>query len=265
MVLLYWPAINGPHLWQVGNSPAAQNGNFKNFAQQYKDFLLREKRIRGMHLAIKPTAIVPTINFAWKRSFAKVENNKKAILERGWYPANKNLLTRAEVLRTKKVEPDGNLTITQAHSADGTTTTGNTVEASMCINTQKNHQEAMQRKKEQKLLAEATKDLEQATRKLTSGVVFFNDMVALHGEGVWNHQSKWASEKKAKERNKQLAAKKAFLTKKNKCDEIQKRPSETWTVDQVNAILTYKRQKMTSPLKEISKSIAHVGRVQSLE
>jgi hypothetical protein len=59
-------------------------------------------------------------------------------------------------------------------------------------------------------------------------------MVALHGEGVWNHQSKWASEKKEKERNKKMAAKKAFWTKKIKCDEIRKRPPETWTVEQIN-------------------------------
>jgi hypothetical protein len=74
----------GTHLWPVGDSNA-QNGNFKHYKREYKDMLLLEKK---MALALKPTNIVPIVNYAWERSFNRVDNNKRAILERGWYPTN---------------------------------------------------------------------------------------------------------------------------------------------------------------------------------
>ena len=46
------------------------------------------------------TDIVPIINEAWTLSFARVQNNKKAISERGWGPLNRNLLLYKELLQT---------------------------------------------------------------------------------------------------------------------------------------------------------------------
>jgi hypothetical protein len=43
------------------------------------------------------------VNYAWQRSFAMVKSNAKAILEQGWYPANRALLTHPDVVRTKKL------------------------------------------------------------------------------------------------------------------------------------------------------------------
>jgi hypothetical protein len=84
----------GTHLWQVGDSPA-QNGNFKFYEQGFRDMLLREKKHRGMPLTIKPTDIVPIVNYSWEQSFAVVKNNKKAILERGGFRQTKRcVLTR---------------------------------------------------------------------------------------------------------------------------------------------------------------------------
>ena len=48
-------------------------------------------------LEIQPTDIVPMINHAWDRSFAREESNKKAIYERGWYPYNRNLLLHPDI------------------------------------------------------------------------------------------------------------------------------------------------------------------------
>ena len=42
-------------------------------------------------------------NIAWERSFARVEQNKKAIVERGWNPLNYNLLTNSELRATMTV------------------------------------------------------------------------------------------------------------------------------------------------------------------
>ena len=39
-------------------------------------------------MQISPTDIIPLVNKAWDVSFARVEKNKKAIYERGWFPFN---------------------------------------------------------------------------------------------------------------------------------------------------------------------------------
>ena len=45
------------------------------------------------------TDLIPMINEAWTLSFARVQNNKKAISERGWCPLNRNLLLYKELLQ----------------------------------------------------------------------------------------------------------------------------------------------------------------------
>ena len=40
------------------------------------------------------------LNYAWDISFARIDGNKKAILERGWYPYNRNLLLHPELVDT---------------------------------------------------------------------------------------------------------------------------------------------------------------------
>ena len=47
-----------------------------------------------------PTDIIPCINYAWDRSFAQVELNKKAIADRGWGPLNYNLLCHHDLKAT---------------------------------------------------------------------------------------------------------------------------------------------------------------------
>ena len=46
---------------------------------------------------------MPLINFAWANSFVKVEQNKKAIVDRGWNPLNYNLLTNSELRATMTI------------------------------------------------------------------------------------------------------------------------------------------------------------------
>ena len=41
---------------------------------------------------IEPHKIIGIINYAWSKYFGKVESNKKAIYDRGWYPYNRNLM-----------------------------------------------------------------------------------------------------------------------------------------------------------------------------
>ena len=47
-----------------------------------------------------PTDIVPLVNIAWEKSFTRSDINKKAIVERGWIPLNRNLLLYKEIQST---------------------------------------------------------------------------------------------------------------------------------------------------------------------
>jgi hypothetical protein len=81
----------GTALWQVGDS-MEQNGSFKMSMNRMKEFLL-QKRISTMaNVDLLPTDIIPLVNYAWEHSFMRVETNKKAICDRGWYQLNRNLL-----------------------------------------------------------------------------------------------------------------------------------------------------------------------------
>ena len=51
---------------------------------------------------------MPLINFAWSRSFARLQQNKKAIVDRGWNPLNYNLLTNPELRATMTVAEKSN-------------------------------------------------------------------------------------------------------------------------------------------------------------
>jgi hypothetical protein len=92
----------GTHLWQVADS-LQQNGNFKLYQTRAKEMLLKEKIKHRLPKVFHPTDIIPIINYAWLHSFACKDNNKTAIIARGWNPCNYALLTDKEILRTKIV------------------------------------------------------------------------------------------------------------------------------------------------------------------
>jgi hypothetical protein len=81
----------GTAKWQVGDS-RQQNGMFKVRMCQRKEFLLDKRESMFMTVEIAPTDIIPLVRYGWDGSFANVQSNKVAILERGWYPLNRNLL-----------------------------------------------------------------------------------------------------------------------------------------------------------------------------
>jgi hypothetical protein len=81
----------GTALWQVGDS-VQQNGMFKVWLSKRKEHLMQVRESMKSELEIVPTDIIPLVIYAWDRSFVNVVTNKLAILERGWFPLNKNLL-----------------------------------------------------------------------------------------------------------------------------------------------------------------------------
>lgn len=69
---------------------------------------MKFKLKNGMSPTINSEDIIPTINYAWNSSFAKVKTNKQAISERGWYPYNRNLLLNAQIRATMTNEERNN-------------------------------------------------------------------------------------------------------------------------------------------------------------
>ena len=89
----------GTAYWQVGDS-SEQNGCFKMALTKHKRELLRRKELVGAEFAIDKQDITYIVGQAWANSFARVENNKKAIAERGWGPLNFNCLLHPEIVST---------------------------------------------------------------------------------------------------------------------------------------------------------------------
>ena len=90
----------GTALWQIGDS-VHQNGRYKIRTTDRKRNLLR-RRISQMvaEIEILPSDIIPIINDAWNHSFADTRGNQQAIVQRGWFPLNRNLLLLPELRKT---------------------------------------------------------------------------------------------------------------------------------------------------------------------
>ena len=94
----------GTSLWQVGDS-SEQNGSYKIELARAKNELIKKKSKKQMKLTIEPYEIIPLINSAWSKSFARPLSNRKAIAARGWNPLNRNILLD-ETLRATMAEGD---------------------------------------------------------------------------------------------------------------------------------------------------------------
>jgi len=92
---------NGTSVWQVGDSNE-QNGSYKMYCSQYKKMITSKRFTMGIFkLNLTRTDIIPIVNFAWEKSFNRVDTNLKAIRERGWGPLNRLLLTHPEIISSK--------------------------------------------------------------------------------------------------------------------------------------------------------------------
>jgi len=90
----------GTSYWQVGDS-SEQNGSYKMEITNAKDSILAQRESTMISdLGIMSTDIMVLVNQAWKRSFARVSENKKAVAERGWFPYNRILLDHPDLRAT---------------------------------------------------------------------------------------------------------------------------------------------------------------------
>jgi len=81
----------GTALWQVGDSKE-QNGSFNMAMTFEKRNLVQKREQMSLPGKLVATDIIPMINRAWTKSFARKEKNKVAIADRGWNPFNRILL-----------------------------------------------------------------------------------------------------------------------------------------------------------------------------
>ena len=95
------------YLWKVGDLPK-QNGRFKINLVKAKNYVFHRKCVLSMKPILEKYNLIPLINFAWQQSFAKVNNNKQAIVQRGWNPLNRALLAHPFILCTKDSNDDSN-------------------------------------------------------------------------------------------------------------------------------------------------------------
>ena len=112
----------GTSLWQVGDS-AEQNGAYKMALARIKKILVEWKERKMIaRLTIEVAEIMILINYAWERSFARVETNKVAIAERGWFPLNRKLLIstqlRSTMTKNEQRDETGNGVIIPYHATD---------------------------------------------------------------------------------------------------------------------------------------------------
>ena len=89
----------GTAIWQVGDA-SEQNGTFKIALSTAKKLLIQKKEEIMQKPRIEQCEIIVLLNYAWERSFARTASNKKAIVDRGWFPYNRNLLTLPEICST---------------------------------------------------------------------------------------------------------------------------------------------------------------------
>ena len=94
----------GTALWQVADS-TEQNGIFKMLLTEFKKELFG-KRISNLQqtLHLIRTDILPLVTKSWPLAFGNVQNNLKAIVERGWYPYNRALLLHPTLRATMTEE-----------------------------------------------------------------------------------------------------------------------------------------------------------------
>lgn len=96
--------------WQLADSSEV-NGNYKMGTMEAKRLVFTAKQ--GKQL--QKTDIIPIVNQAWKKSFARLECVKKAIVRRGWNPLNYALMTNPKLVslfeaREKPKDPPASAT-----------------------------------------------------------------------------------------------------------------------------------------------------------
>jgi hypothetical protein len=113
--------LNGTEKWQVGDL-SLQNDQYKVEITCEKGKLTLFKTRIGSETVIEKSDAIPLVNRVWPKSFGRMETNKTAICDQGWYPANWMLLHDLEILKTKSALSNGTRIATEEETAPTITT-----------------------------------------------------------------------------------------------------------------------------------------------
>ena len=258
----------GMHIWQVGDSPQ-QNGSFKFHQNAMKEKILEEKKALNLTTVFCPTDIIPIVNYAWDRSFARTESNKTAIIERGWNPLNYALLTSPEVIRTQinneKYVSTSTETTTETPESDETPIPASwrdsilndnvsyeTGTAAMALDTIV--QSSLARIKQQKIAMKTNTDRLNKTKKITSGVAFKQGTIAIHSDAIYCNLTGYEGHKNKTNKEKKKRVFIAWQKRKAGADAIRSKQEDKWTVGEIKRLLSYKYDKKLStdlPTKDV--------------
>jgi hypothetical protein len=118
---------NGTGKWQVGDL-SQQNGQYKVEMTCEKGKLVLFKTIIGSDTVIEKSDAIPLVNQVWPKFFGRMETNKTAIRDRGWYPANRMFLHDPEILKIKSALSNGTRIATKEEAGPTITTSHATMD-----------------------------------------------------------------------------------------------------------------------------------------
>jgi hypothetical protein len=244
----------GTSYWQVADS-SEQNGSYKMaLATAKKELVQKKQRACFKNARIETYDIVNIVNDAWKKSFARVDYNRKAIAVRGWYPLTRNLLDHPEIAASEdpsSISDSGNesqSTSDNQHSVAATLNyqsgLANTVISDILQNIDREavrqNIRANQDEGRQAMVAFAE------AKKLTAGVVFKSGRAWLGPEvlqaAVENKRKRDEIEQGVAERQNTAQNKKKEAFDKA-WSEVAHLPTSLWSVQQLKALVSYKKTK----------------------
>ena len=268
----------GTGLWQVGDSKE-QNGSYNIAMTQAKEKLLAERESKCIHATIESYDIIPLVNTAWAKSFARVAKNQNAIADRGWLPFNRNLLTlpdvRATMTSVEREEENLSEAVTPSNACidsildltaesptfdpaflkmttyDKSWNYTNGVSA-FCVDALVSHQQLMQsreRAKKERDNGKTTREKLEVGKRVTASVLFHAKTARL-GMDVFDIQDANYNDKIAEEKEKIENRNTAYRAAKAKADAfiLTGKDHEKWTIADLKVVLAPLKPKEDGPM-----------------
>ena len=237
------------HVWQVGDS-SEQNGSFKIAFSKAKDALVAFKTSKGWDAKLDAMDIIPLINTAWEKSFARVPSNKKAIADRGWFPPTKNVLTDPKLFGNSDAAPvisssapDNGGILSNLDSVNMTQGCSASVFDQLLAHAAK--KEGIKRRMEALNDGTRRQKLLDGTKRITAGLLIKQGIHSCNDPLVRAAFLEKEAKKKKEERLKKNKEKKKLLDAKEKVSQARAKSGPdpmNWTVAACRSLLKYKKR-----------------------
>jgi hypothetical protein len=252
----------GTSYWQVGDS-TEQDGCFKMALTKAKQSLVSEKNDAGLPFEINKTDVVKLVKEAWNASFAKVESNKKTVLEQGWgsKALNYNVLLHPEIAASGPNKNDGSGdqqkqkvgSMSNLHPSELNLTNGLSGTLIDRIVLQSNKESSTSGTSVAEMLAKrqekARQQLENHEKRCSAGLIAGAGMFKLNEE-ILGLAKKAREVQDAKAREKLLKAKDIYDSLLKKVEAIRQKnlPPEKWTSGELNTMLQWFKRPLDTAM-----------------